>query len=222
MTFISEVYLSDLYSAPVMALRGKLWAACRHGNTDLLITCLQIAQSVKKEPETYGTETVKMSATDAAGNGNGSISKVEFLRCLNDNVGENKETLLHVAAQGGHIAMIRYLYRRLFESQCETSIVPAFPMSSTHIALTDSLINIITRGADKAPTDHVTLGAPLVMRPPNLQNTKICCELCQTEICSGRRQCCAESGSTLLINTGMERGGGLKNCGNPLMGYLCH
>ncbi|GFG28589.1 hypothetical protein Cfor_10717 [Coptotermes formosanus] len=91
------------------AEKGKLWAACRHGNTDLLITCLQIAQSVKKEPETYGTETVKMSATDAAGNGNGSISKVEFLRCLNDNVGENKETLLHVAAQGGHIAMIRAL-----------------------------------------------------------------------------------------------------------------
>jgi hypothetical protein len=94
-----------------MAVRGKLWAACRRGDTDLLITSLQIAQPIEKEAETYDTETVKMNETDAAGKENGSILRVEFLKCLNENVGDNKETLLHVAAQGGHVAIIRYLYK---------------------------------------------------------------------------------------------------------------
>jgi hypothetical protein len=104
------VYLSDLYSAPVVALRGKLWAACRHGDTDLLFTSLQIAEQIEKGPETYDSETVEMNESDAAGKENGSISKEEFLKCLNENVGENKDTLLHVAAQGGHVAIIRYVY----------------------------------------------------------------------------------------------------------------
>ena len=105
------MYLSDLYSAPVMALRGKLWAACRHGDTDLLITSLQIAEPIEKKPVTYDSETVEMNETDAGGKENGSISKEEFLKCLNESVGENKETLLHVAAQGGHVAIVRYVYK---------------------------------------------------------------------------------------------------------------
>jgi len=94
-----------------MALRGKLWAACRHGDTDLLFTSLQIAEQIEKEPETNDAETVEMIETDAAGKENGSISKEQFLKCLNENVGENKETLLHVAAQGGHVAIVRYVYK---------------------------------------------------------------------------------------------------------------
>jgi len=105
------VYLSDLYSTPVMALQGKLWAACRHGDTDLLFTSLQIVEQIEKEPETNDTETVEMIETDAAGKENGSISKEQFVKCLNENVGENKETLLHVAAQGGHVAIVRYVYK---------------------------------------------------------------------------------------------------------------
>jgi hypothetical protein len=94
-----------------MALRGKLWAACRHGDTDLLITSLQIAKPIEMEPETYGSETLEMKESDAAGKENGSISNEEFLKCLNESAGENKETLLHVAAQGGHVAIIRYVYK---------------------------------------------------------------------------------------------------------------
>ena len=94
-----------------MAVRGKLWAACRHGDTDSLITSLQIAEQIEEEPETYDTERVEMNETDAGGKENGSLSKEEFLKCLNENVGENKETLLHVAAQGGHVAIVRYVYK---------------------------------------------------------------------------------------------------------------
>jgi hypothetical protein len=90
-----------------MAVRGKLWAACRHGDTDLLIASLQTADPIEKEQETYDTETVEMNETDGAGKENGSISKEEFLKCLNENVGENKETLLHVASEGGHVAIVR-------------------------------------------------------------------------------------------------------------------
>ena len=94
-----------------MALRGKLWAACRHGDAELLITSLQIAKPVEKEPEIYDTETVEINESDGTGKKNGSIPTEEFLKCLNENVGENKETLLHVAAQGGHVTIIRYVYK---------------------------------------------------------------------------------------------------------------
>lgn len=105
---------TDLYSAPVMALRGKLWAACRLGDTDLLINSLQTGQPIEEEPEDCKAETVKIneeadnSEASKCTNGNTSISRVEYLSCLNENVGENKETLLHVAAEGGHVTIIRY------------------------------------------------------------------------------------------------------------------
>lgn len=102
---------ADLYSASVMALRRKLWAACRLGDTDLLINSLQTVQPIEEEPENCETETVKINDNSEASkyaNRNTSISKVEYLSCLNENVGENKETLLHVAAQGGHMDIIRY------------------------------------------------------------------------------------------------------------------
>jgi hypothetical protein len=109
--------LLDLYSAPVMALRGKLWTACRLGDTDLLVNSLQTAQQTEEEPENCEAKTVTIN--EEAGpseegkppyctNENSHVSRVEYLSCLNENVGENKETLLHVAAQGGHITIIRY------------------------------------------------------------------------------------------------------------------
>ncbi|XP_021933407.1 ankyrin repeat and zinc finger domain-containing protein 1-like isoform X2 [Zootermopsis nevadensis] len=111
----------DLYSASVMALRRKLWAACRLGDTDLLINSLQTVQPIEEEPENCETETVKINDNSEASkyaNRNTSISKVEYLSCLNENVGENKETLLHVAAQGGHMDIIR----ALMEAGCDPCV----------------------------------------------------------------------------------------------------
>ncbi|PNF40559.1 Ankyrin repeat and zinc finger domain-containing protein 1 [Cryptotermes secundus] len=85
----------DLYSASVMALRRKLWASCRIRDTDLLVNSLQICRSK-----------------------NSNISRVEYLSCLNENVGENRETLLHVAAQGGHLVIVR----ALLEAGCDPSV----------------------------------------------------------------------------------------------------
>jgi hypothetical protein len=93
-----------------MALRGKLWAACQHGDTDLLIASLRVAEPIEKELESYEAGKAEINETDCAGKENGSISREEFLKCLNENVGENKETLLHLAAQGGHVAIIRWVY----------------------------------------------------------------------------------------------------------------
>jgi hypothetical protein len=104
---------TDMYSAPITALRGKLWAACRLGDTDLLINSLQTVQLMDAKPDNFKSETAKIneagnSEASECTNGHTSISRVEYLSCLNENVGENKETLLHVAAQGGHMGIIRY------------------------------------------------------------------------------------------------------------------
>ena len=91
---------SDLFSAPVMALRSKLWSACRLGDTELLINSLQAAQPIEEESE----NCEEVGASEQKSN---NITQTEYLRCLNENVGENKDTLLHVAAQGGHMTIIR-------------------------------------------------------------------------------------------------------------------
>jgi hypothetical protein len=98
------------------------------------MTLLQTAQPTEEEPENYNNGTVKMNKIDAAGKDNSSISRTEFVKCLNENVGENRETLLHVAAQRGHVAIIRYLYKGCL----------------------NLFLNITTRGIDKVPEDHVT------------------------------------------------------------------
>ncbi|KAJ4430698.1 hypothetical protein ANN_19289 [Periplaneta americana] len=94
----------DIYSAPVMDLRHKLWTACRLGDTDLLINSLQACQPIEEEPE----NPEKKENSPIQTKEDGVITMVEYLKCLNENVGESKDTLLHVAAQGGHMAIIRY------------------------------------------------------------------------------------------------------------------
>jgi hypothetical protein len=100
-----------------MALRRKLWASCRLGDTGSLINSLQTLHSTEDEPENCEAETTKINeeADDSekekrpyCRSENSSISRVEYLSCLNESVGENRDTLLHVAAQGGHVAIIRY------------------------------------------------------------------------------------------------------------------
>lgn len=97
---------TDLYSAPVMALRGKLWAACRLGDSDLLINSLQTVRPIEEQPKNCKAEAADSEASECTNEN--SISTVEYLSCLNENVGDNKETLLHVAAQGGHMTIVRY------------------------------------------------------------------------------------------------------------------
>lgn len=111
------MFLLDVYSASVMALRRKLWASCQLGDTDLLVNSLQTVHPIQEEPENCEAETTKINEEDDDSekekpsycrSENSSISRVEYLSCLNENVGENRETLLHVAAQGGHMAIVRY------------------------------------------------------------------------------------------------------------------
>jgi hypothetical protein len=99
-----------------MALRGKLWASCRLGDTELLVNSIQTVHPIE-ESENHEAETTKINeeADDSekeklfdCRSENSSISRVEYLSCLNENVGENRETLLHVAAQGGYMAIVRY------------------------------------------------------------------------------------------------------------------
>ncbi|PNF15842.1 hypothetical protein B7P43_G09890 [Cryptotermes secundus] len=117
----------DLYSASVMALQRKLWASCRLGDTELLVNSLQTVHPIEEEPENCEAETTKIN--EEADNSekvkpsycrseNSNISRVEYLSCLNENVGENRETLLHVAAQGGHMAIVR----ALLEAGCDPSV----------------------------------------------------------------------------------------------------
>jgi hypothetical protein len=67
------------------------------------------------EPENCEAEAINEEADDAekekrpyCRSENSGISRAEFLSCLNESVGENRDTLLHVAAQGGHVAIVRY------------------------------------------------------------------------------------------------------------------
>ncbi|XP_069680967.1 tRNA endonuclease ANKZF1-like [Periplaneta americana] len=104
----------DIYSAPVMDLRHKLWTACRLGDTDLLINSLQACQPIEEEPE----NPEKKENSPIQTKEDGVITMVEYLKCLNENVGESKDTLLHVAAQGGHMAIIR----ALMEAGCDPCV----------------------------------------------------------------------------------------------------
>jgi hypothetical protein len=63
------------------------------------------AAATETNEEADDSEKEKQSSCRSEKN---SISRLEYLSCLNENVGENRETLLHVAAQGGHLAIIRY------------------------------------------------------------------------------------------------------------------
>ncbi|PSN38765.1 hypothetical protein C0J52_08887 [Blattella germanica] len=102
--------VKELYSEPMMALRTKLWAACRLGDSELLINSLQAAQPIEEEPENC--------ANEVDGSDKNVITRVEYLKCLNENVGDSKETLLHVAAQGGHMDIIR----ALMEAGCDPCV----------------------------------------------------------------------------------------------------
>ncbi|KAJ9577048.1 hypothetical protein L9F63_006396 [Diploptera punctata] len=77
------------YSAPVMMLRRKLWTACQLGDTELLINSLAAVQPIEEEPDDCGNE-----ADEAQPKKDNVVIKEEYLKCLNENVGESKDTLL--------------------------------------------------------------------------------------------------------------------------------
>lgn len=104
--FYIILFLAQIINEVLLNARTKLWTACKQGDNDLLSSVINDLLTKIKECEEE--QNKKDVAINCMMSNDTSVNKDDVTKLVND-ANEDGNTMLHLAALGGHCEQVWYI-----------------------------------------------------------------------------------------------------------------
>lgn len=101
--FYVILFLAQINNEALLDAKTKLWTACKQGNKDLLSSVIDTLLAKIKECE---EEQNKKDITDSSATSNNTFVNTDDMAKLVNDTNEDGNTMLHLAALGGHYEQV--------------------------------------------------------------------------------------------------------------------
>lgn len=97
------IFLAQMNNEVLLDAKAKLWTACKQGDNDLLSSVIDNLLAKIKECE---EEQNKKDIIDSCATSNNTLVNTDDVAKLVNDVNEDGNTVLHLAALGGHCEQV--------------------------------------------------------------------------------------------------------------------